>query len=171
MIDLHMHTIYSDGDKTVYELLKMCEERKLEYISITDHDTCKQYEDEAIKNNKIFNGKIIKGTELHAVFQNRSIEMLAYSINTDIINEWYEKYYLEDKLKEQQAICHKRLLNICDKHGLIYDENNITKPKRASDYVEIPIYDEIMKHKENHKILGEFTESFSIFFRKGWIYK
>lgn len=24
-----------------------------------------------------------------------------------------------------------------------------------------------MSHKENHKILGEFTESFSIFFRKG----
>ena len=37
MIDLHMHTIYSDGSKTVEEVLKMCEEKKLEYISITDH--------------------------------------------------------------------------------------------------------------------------------------
>ena len=36
MIDLHMHTIYSDGDKTVEEVLKMCENKKLEYISITD---------------------------------------------------------------------------------------------------------------------------------------
>lgn len=167
MIDLHMHTIYSDGDKTVEEVLKVCEEKKLEYISITDHDTCKQYEDEAIKNNTIFNGKIIKGTELHAVFQNRSIEILAYNINTDIINEWCEKYYSEDKLKEGQKIFYKRLLNICDKHGLIYDEINIVKPKRASDYVEVYIYKELMKHKENHKILGEFTESFSIFFRKG----
>lgn len=25
MIDLHMHTIYSDGSKTVEEVLKMCE--------------------------------------------------------------------------------------------------------------------------------------------------
>lgn len=40
MIDMHMHTIYSDGDKTVEQVLKMCEERKLEYISITDHNTC-----------------------------------------------------------------------------------------------------------------------------------
>ena len=24
MIDIHMHTIYSDGDKTVEEVLKMC---------------------------------------------------------------------------------------------------------------------------------------------------
>ena len=32
MIDIHMHTIYSDGDKTVEEVLKMCEAKKLEYI-------------------------------------------------------------------------------------------------------------------------------------------
>ena len=66
MIDIHMHTIYYDGDKTVEE---------------------------------IFSGKIIKGTELHAVFQNKSIEILAYNINPTIINEWCEKYYSEDKLK------------------------------------------------------------------------
>ena len=164
MIDIHMHTIYSDGDKTVEEVLKMCQERKLEYISITDHDTCKQYDDQALKNNKIFSGKIIKGTELHAVFQNKSIEILAYNINPTIISE---KYYSEDKLKEQQEIFRKRLFDICDKHGLIYDESKIKKPKKASEYVEIPIYNEVMAHKENHKILGEFTESVSIFFRKG----
>lgn len=167
MIDIHIHTLYSDGDKTVAEVLKMCEEKRLEYISITDHDTCKQYENEAIKNNTIFTGKIIKGTELHAVFQNKSIEILAYNINPTIINEWCEKYYSEDKLKEQQNICRKRLFDICDKHGLIYDERKIRKPQKASEYVERPIYEEIMTHKENHKILGEFTESFSIFFRKG----
>ena len=44
-----MHTIYSDGDKTVEEVLKMCEAKQLEYISITDHDTCKQYQDFKIK--------------------------------------------------------------------------------------------------------------------------
>ena len=32
MIDLHMHTVYSDGDKTVEEILKLCEEKHLEYI-------------------------------------------------------------------------------------------------------------------------------------------
>lgn len=33
MIDIHMHTIYSDGDKTVEELLKMCEERDCNKLS------------------------------------------------------------------------------------------------------------------------------------------
>lgn len=167
MIDLHMHTIYSDGDKTVEQVLKMCENKKLEYISITDHDTCKQYDDEAFKNNNIFSGKIIIGSELHAVFQKKNIEILAYNINPKIVNEWCEKYYSEEKLREQQDICRERLFAICNKHGLVYDESKIRKPKKASEYVEIPIYKEIMTHKENYKILGEFAESFSLFFRKG----
>lgn len=167
MIDIHLHSIYSDGDKTIEEILKMWEERKLEYISITDHDTCKQYEDMALKDNKIFSGKIIKGSELHAVFQNRNIEILAYNINPTIINEWCERYYSEDKLKEQQEIFRKRIFEIYDKHGLIYDKSKIREPQKVSEYVEWPIYEEMMTHKENHKILGEFAESFNIFFRKG----
>lgn len=167
MIDLHIHTLYSDGDKTVKEILKMCEEKELKYISITDHDTCKQYEDEILKNNTIFSGKIIKGAELHAMFQNKNIEILAYNINPNVINEWCEKYYSKKILKEQQGILYQRLLNICDKHGLIYDESKIKKPTKVHEYVENPIYEELLKHNENHRILGEFTKSFNIFFRKG----
>ncbi len=165
MVDLHMHTIYSDGDKTVADILKMCEEKKLKYISITDHNTCKQYNDKAMQEN-IYTGKIIKGTEQNAVFQNKNIEILGYHVNTDIINQWCEKYYSEDKLREQQIICYKRLLNICDKHGLIYDESKIRKPNKASEYVEPLIYKELLNHEENYKILGEYAESMGIFFRK-----
>ena len=93
MIDLHIHTVYSDGDKTVEEILKIKKKKNIEYISITDHDTCKQYQDEILKNNTIFSGRIIKGSELHAMFQNESIEILAYNINTDIIDKWCKKYY------------------------------------------------------------------------------
>ena len=81
MIDLHIHTLYSDGDKTVEDVLKMCEEKKLEYISITDHNTCMPYNDNALKNNNIFSGKIIKGIEMNATFQNKKIELLGYNIS------------------------------------------------------------------------------------------
>ena len=167
MIDLHIHTLYSDGDKTVEEILKMCEEKHIEYISLTDHDTCKQYQDEILKNNTIFSGKIIKGSELHAMFQNENIEILAYNIKPDIINEWCEKYYSDEILKKQQDILYRRLLEICDKNGLVYDEKRIKKPTKVYEYVENPIYEEIIKYPENRTILGEFAESFNIFFRKG----
>lgn len=66
MVDLHIHTIYSDGDKTIEEILKLCAEKKIEYISITDHNTCKVYDDELLKNNNVFKRKIIKGVEMNA---------------------------------------------------------------------------------------------------------
>lgn len=60
MIDLHIHTDNSDGTDTVEELLKKAQNLKLEYISITDHDTCKAYEKlKEIDISKIFYGKII----------------------------------------------------------------------------------------------------------------
>lgn len=86
MIDIHIHTLYSDGDKTVEEVLKMCEKRNLNYISITDHNTCKQYEDEALKKN-IYTGKIIKGVEMNATFKNKPIEILGYNIKEPQIIE------------------------------------------------------------------------------------
>ena len=167
MIDLHMHTLYSDGDKTVEEILKMCEEKKLEYISITDHDTCKQYEDEALKNNKIFSGKIIIGSELQTTFQKRKIEILAYDFDMGIVSKWLEKYYSEEKLMQNQKDIWNKVLCVCDKNGLKYDESQIRKPTSIFQFVEPLIYEELMKHEENYKILDEFTESRTIFFRKG----
>ena len=45
MIDLHMHTLNSDGTDSVVDILKKAEKLKLEYISITDHDNCNGYEE------------------------------------------------------------------------------------------------------------------------------
>ena len=144
MIDMHMHTIYSDGDKTVEEILKMCEERKLEYISITDHNTCKQYEDKALHKN-IFIGKIIKGVEMNATFKNKKIEVLGYKIKyPKIIEEWSQKFFSKEVLKEQQESSKRKLLDICNKKGLIYDESKIEK--------NIPVY-QPLKLKNNNEAI------------------
>lgn len=166
MIDLHMHTIYSDGDKTVAEILKLCEDKKLEYISITDHDSCKQYEDKAMKNNTIFTGKIIKGTELQSIFKNKKFEILAYNIDTNVMSKWIEKYYSEEKLIEKQKMGYKSLLDIFDKQGIIYEEENIAKPKKPTEFIEKLVYEEAMRHNENYDILGESSKSYDIFYRK-----
>lgn len=43
MIDLHMHTKYSDGTDDIIEFLKKAQKSNLEVISITDHNTVKAY--------------------------------------------------------------------------------------------------------------------------------
>ena len=167
MIDLHMHTIYSDGSKTVEEVLKMCEERKLEYISITDHNNCEAYYDETFKNNNIFTGTIIKGCELSAEFQKKSIEILAYNINPDIIMEWRENYYSIEKTRENTKILYDRFINILDKKGIIYNISDIRPQKDEKEFIERPIWEEIIKHLENKEIIGEDCfNSLGIFYRK-----
>ena len=107
MVDMHIHTLYSDGDKTVEEVLKKCEGKKLEYISLTDHNNCRQYEDESLKKN-IFTGKIVKGCEMNATLDNgKRIEFLAYNIkHPEILNEWSDKFFSKESLaleKEKQV--------------------------------------------------------------------
>lgn len=70
-------------------------------------------------------------------------------------------------MKKQQDILYRRLLEICAKKGLVYDEKRIKKTTKLYEYVENPIYEEIIKYPENRIILGEFAESFNVFFRKG----
>ena len=168
MIDLHMHTMYSDGSKSVEEILKMCENKRLEYIAITDHNTCEAYYDKAFINNTIYTGKIIKGCELNARFQNRAIEILGYKINTDVIMEWRKKYYSEEVIQENTKKIYNRFISILDKKGIVYEKEKIRKQKNINELIERPIMEEIKKHPENREIMG--PENFDIeikqFFRK-----
>ncbi|MBQ8250340.1 MAG: PHP domain-containing protein [Alphaproteobacteria bacterium] len=167
MIDLHMHSTYSDGDKSVTKLLTLCEEKSLEYISLTDHNTMKQYSDKAI-NEGLFSGKIIKGVELSADFKTKKIEVLGYNIKkTEIIDTWAEQYFSIEIHQQEQEEAKKRLFAICDKKGLVYEEDKIKKLASPKDFVSTYIYNELMRHEKNHAILGEFTQSASYFIRKG----
>ena len=60
LIDLHMHTTYSDGTDSLPELLKKCEEKNLALISITDHDGVEAYFELYLKKLKnIFLDKLL----------------------------------------------------------------------------------------------------------------
>ena len=63
MIDLHTHTLFSDGTSTLEELLQEAENKQLEVLSITDHDTVKEHL-ELRKINNPFTGQIIPGIEI-----------------------------------------------------------------------------------------------------------
>ena len=165
MIDLHMHTVYSDGDRTVEKILKQCEEKHLEYISITDHNNCMQYKDEAFSKN-IFSGKIIKGAELQGHVLNKNIEILAYDYDMDILNAWIQKYFSEEKSRERRNNQKERFYKICDKIGLKYNKDNIVFSESPTAFVERPIYMEIIKYEENREKLGEYANKFGLFFRK-----
>ena len=62
MIDLHMHTTYSDGTESCSTVLKKCQEKNLDVISITDHNTALVYKElEKTDIPSLFKGHIIPG--------------------------------------------------------------------------------------------------------------
>ena len=165
MIDLHMHTTNSDGSYTPEEILKKCQELELEYISITDHDTCKSYDD--LKNidvEKIYKGKIIPGCEFTTLYKGRTIEILGYGINTDLINVWRSKYYTEERRQQRINDCKAQLANNLAKIGIYIDINTLD----TDCSYDRAVYRKLIQDKEeNEKILGKgILDNLRFLFRK-----
>ena len=88
MIDMHIHTNNSDGTDSVKELLEKAENLQLKYISITDHDTCRSYDE--LKNanyTNLFSGTIVKGIEMKVFYNGGTIEVLCYKIDNEIMSQ------------------------------------------------------------------------------------
>ena len=101
--DFHIHTRYSDGGKTPKEIIKLCQENDIKYISITDHNTFRFY-----KENKDYDLKIIRGMEVNVAYnQDLTLHMLLYNydLNSPLLSEYYKKnrayeiYHFNKKVK------------------------------------------------------------------------
>ncbi len=80
MIDLHLHTTYSDGTRTPEELVLAA--ANYQAIAITDHDTINGITEGllAIKKHRL-NLKLITGVEFSTVYKNKEVHILGYGIN------------------------------------------------------------------------------------------
>lgn len=162
MIDLHCHSIFSDGELSPKELLKKAEELKLSYFSITDHDNCFAYEN---LNSNDFKGILIPGVEISTSFEKYIIEILGYGVKTEKINEWSRK----NKKNEYQyaEVIYNNLINIFEEKGIQYtpikDKEKIIKGKMKQYF-----YQDILKYEKNKKIIGtEILSSYQDFCKKG----
>ena len=90
MIDLHVHTTFSDGTFTPQEVVRFAKEKGLFAISITDHDTTDGVKD-AIEEGERLGLKVVSGVEISADFE---IEMHILGLFIDIDNK-----FLQQKLK------------------------------------------------------------------------
>lgn len=77
LIDLHHHSIYSDGRLTVQELLEAASAAGITTISITDHDTFRGQE-EASQYARSVGIRYIHGIEISTEFEGIIIHLLGY---------------------------------------------------------------------------------------------
>lgn len=165
MIDLHIHTNYSDGSKSCTSVLKKCQEKNLDFISITDHNTALAYEElEKINIKDFYSGKIIPGIELNTKVLNIPIEILGYGINYKKINTLAKQLYIS--ADERNLIEFKRLYEKCLKYNIKLDKNCLDNYD-SNTFASIFFHKEIIKHLENKNLISEESwNSSKIFYRQ-----
>lgn len=165
MIDLHTHTKYSDGADSLIELLKNAESKKLNIISITDHNTALAYDELGKMNYKqYYTGKIIPGIELNTKVLGVPIEILGYGIDYKKMSEILGDVYIP--AEERNKIEVKRLYDRCIKAGIKLEKDclkNFDGTSFASKFIQL----EIKKYQENKDIITEDAwNDTKVFYRK-----
>ena len=168
MIDMHIHTKYSDGTYTVKEVLEKAEELGLKYISITDHDNCKAYNELNTLNIKdYYSGNIIQGIELKCLYKSRLIEVLGYNYDKEILENWLNEFYKDRQRKDTQKKYFDILYDACIKIGLEMSPKERIKWNPETDWASVTVYQELKSHEENKERLPEdFWNDFTTFSKK-----
>lgn len=170
MIDLHIHTTYSDGSDTIKDILRKAEKKNLEVISITDHDTCDAYDEiKLFQLSELYQGQVIVGCEFSTSFDRHMIEILGYGFDYKKVNSFLKKYYNQDYWYRREVTLGNRLISILKKKGFFLALENC-KVKRG-DYEFYGIsktFSELKRRSENQARMDEdIFSSMSSFSRKG----
>ena len=116
IVDLHIHTNYSDGFFSPEEIVKLCSQRNVARFSITDHNSIGGYlaNDELLKNPHL-----IPGVELSAQYRQSPCHILGYFIDvhsSDLLG-------LLNKVKKSRMKANIKLLDALKHEGINIDSD------------------------------------------------
>lgn len=136
MVDLHIHSIFSDGAYSINEILKLAQDSGCTIISIVDHNTCEAYDYLEKMKVKLFKGKIISGCEFNTFYNHIPIELLGYDFNPKLLKEELKELYKYSAL-ELENIEKELFINQCELIGVKLALNRYQKEKkeRISTYL------------------------------------
>lgn len=152
MIDLHVHSKYSDGTDDYIDIFKKAESKNIKILSITDHDNCNFYKKiNNINVSDYYTGKLIKGIELKTVVKGIPIELLGYGIDVEYMNKKVDEIYTAKR--EKDFIIMKRLYKNCLKLGVKVDKNVIENYDDSYRYATTYLHKNITSYEENRKFI------------------
>ena len=166
MVDMHIHTEYSDGDFSLEKVFDIAEEKELVCLSITDHDTVSAYV--KLKNGNIrerFSGMVIPGVELTTTYNDIVIEILGYGFDLDKMNCFIDGHYVD--FEEKQRMQYELLLSEYKKRGFVFDEKNICFYPEFRSW-KLNLLNELKKYPDNYVLLlhKNSFDNHSLFFRQ-----
>ena len=155
MIDLHTHTIHTDGDLRTEEILKDAEENNISILSISDHNNINAYDDlKKTEIRNLFSGRIITGCELEFQKDRRLFDMLGYGFDLNKLKETeiIKEGMIHSTVEGQTKILN-RLKKVCDDLGIKYSKSLIIES--ANNMANDVLLDNILTFPENKEILDE----------------
>ena len=78
-VDLHMHSCYSDGERTPVQLIELAKEKGIDAVSLTDHD-CIEGLDEMSRAAKNAGIAFVSGVEL-SCYDKKDTHILGYKVD------------------------------------------------------------------------------------------
>lgn len=107
--DFHMHSKCSDGNLTPSELVKYAKVRKVDIISLTDHNNVEGL-NEAIEEGKRSGVVVIPGVELSTKYKNNKVHILGYFKDNSFDDELFKEVLNCNKKGNLKTV--KKLINI-----------------------------------------------------------
>ncbi len=162
IIDLHMHSICSDGVLSPKEIIDKAVENGVKIVSITDHDSISAYTPEVIQYAKDKGVTLIKGIEFSTKYKGVGFHILGYNVKLEDIKlrETIDK--LQNSRKNYLLDVSKKLeeLNFLVEIDQLLKLPSITKSHISANIVGNPKNnDELIKTFGYIPNKGEFIET------------
>jgi len=106
-VELHTHSVYSDGTAAPAELVRMAAERGLKGFALTDHDTLEGVP-EAMRYGRKLGIPVVSGIEISAKHREYSLHILGYGIdpNNQALLDWLARLQ-EGRIERNRNILEK----------------------------------------------------------------
>lgn len=146
MVDMHLHTYYSDGTLSPAELVKRAAEKGIKIMSITDHDGLNGV-DEGIKAGEEMGIMVIPGIELSTVLTGGEVKGFPEDYSESIVNMHILGYEIDikneelnrtiDYIRKKREDRNEKLLAAFNKIGLNISSEDLIQ-RQGQDYVGKP---------------------------------
>lgn len=121
IIDLHMHSLYSDdGEFTPAELMTLCKDAGLKFSALADHNSVKGVE-EAIKEGEKLGIKVIPAIEIDCIYNGVNLHVLGYYIDP----KFPRFYELEEDILRQEQTASPKRVELIEKSGIYVNPDKI----------------------------------------------
>src|SRR5262249_53631065 len=139
-IDLHVHSVFSDGTFTPREAVMLAHERGLSTMALTDHDTVNGL-DEAFAAGDELGVEIVPGIEFSTVYEGNGVHVLCYFMDAENPGLGAELKRLQDDRYRGGGMMVEKLQELgypitFDRVREIAEGGNIVRPHVAQALVE-----------------------------------